>query len=184
MRRKAQLLVALILSVFIVSCGGNTEKKVEKEKKFKIGQRYQGGFIFFIDTTNEHGLIVAETDQGLAAWSPKVFELKGTKTKFGSGTENTKAMLNAGSDPAKMCDTLHLGGFDDWYLPSKDEIKKIWESFKDSDTLDFRKSITKANYWTSSEYDKDYAWSIYFGSGVIGCGNKLNGCYVRAIRAF
>ena len=40
----------------------------ENEKKLKIGDYYQGGIIFHIDKSGEHGLIVSAKDQGTFEW--------------------------------------------------------------------------------------------------------------------
>ena len=53
----------MILSVVIlllIAC--------DKEPKFKIGQEHEGGIIFYVDPSGEHGLIAARVDQGEAEW--------------------------------------------------------------------------------------------------------------------
>ena len=45
--------------------------------------------------------------------------------------ENTTAILNAGclaTDAAGLCDAYTGGGFNDWYLPSIQEMNMIWNN--------------------------------------------------------
>jgi hypothetical protein len=79
------------------------------------------------------------------------------------------------------CDILELNGFDDWYLPSLDELNKLYLS------KDLIGGFTDGDYWSSSEYTNNYVWIWYFepyGYGQEDIGNKNNFSYVRAIRSF
>ena len=60
-----------------------------------------------------------------------------------------------------------------WRLPNKEELNQIYKS--DNDFAD-------KNYWTSTEYDADYAWTQLFSHGSQNTGNKSYDCYVRAIQ--
>jgi hypothetical protein len=49
---------------------------------------------------------------------------------FFDGRANTVALAEAGSDLAKWAQGLRIGGFDDWYLPSRDELEICYRAFK------------------------------------------------------
>jgi len=69
------------------------------------------------------------------------------------------------------------GDHTDWFLPSKDELNKLWlNKVAIGGFVDL--------YWSSSEYDADFAWYQGFSNGTQACGFKCNTYRVRAVRAF
>jgi len=157
----------------------------------RIGQSYQGGKIFYIDGTGQHGLIAATSDQSTGNlwyngnWSG---ETGANATWIGSGLSNTNTIIasqGAGSGAADLARTYNGGGYTDWYLPSLDELIELYNNktaiggFSDD-----------GGYWSSSECGEYAAFFASFGSVY------LNGsCYynmdfknssrrVRAIRTF
>ncbi len=151
---------------------------------------YGGGTVFYVDGTGEHGLICANSDQAGIQWYNGTFYITGvTATAIGTGQANTTAIIASqgnGSYAASMCDNLVLNGYDDWFLPSKDEL----EALAGCVTLD-----NSTFYWSSSEsgpaYGEYYAW-IYspldnISYEVTQSWRQLFKHYpfpVRAIRAF
>jgi hypothetical protein len=49
---------------------------------------------------------------------------------FFDGAANTAALAAAGSELAKWAQSLAIGAFSDWYLPSRDELELIYRAFK------------------------------------------------------
>jgi hypothetical protein len=147
---------------------------------FSIGQSYGGGIIFYIDGTGQHGLIAATSDQSSGApWCLAPNLIGGTSTAIGSGQANTTAIVTAcSSSAAYICDILVLNGYNDWFLPSKDELYQLY----------LQRSIVggfaDGYYWSSSEYDSSDAWFLYFQFGFQSHLVKYNAYYVRAVRAF
>ena len=99
-----------------------------------IGQAYRGGF--FCGRTRIHGdlynLILAPKAEGehkSAIWIPAYKNVPGAKS-YDDGVANTKAMAEAGSKLAKWALELRIGGFDDWYLPSQDELEHAYRHLK------------------------------------------------------
>ena len=81
---------------------------------------------------------------------------------------------------ARLCGDLVQGGYNDWYLPSKDELNALYTNRVAIGNFD-----ELAYYWSSSEDDSDFAWGQYFGDGeqnLYSKGNPPNN--VRAIRRF
>jgi len=154
-----------------------------------IGKPYAGGIIFYIDETGEHGLIAAPSDQGTTGiqwYNGSNVETGATGTSIGTGQANTSAIVavqGAGSYAAKVCDDLVLGGYSDWFLPSRDELNLMYTNLEVNGLGGFG----SFSYWSSSEYDSTYAWKQSFGFGYQNCqnyGNKFYTYYVRAVRAF
>jgi hypothetical protein len=80
--------------------------------------------------------------------------------------------------PARICGDLVLNGYSDWYLPSKDELNKLYLN---------RTAIggfADAYYWSSTEADGTAAWFQYFGNGLQIANTKNYPNYVRAVRGF
>jgi len=119
-----------------------------------IGDSYGGGKVAYIDGTGQHGLIAAPSDQGSDIWDNAV----------------------------TLCTGLVLNDYSDWYLPSKDELNKLYLS-KSAWVSDF----AVAYYWSSSEYEgnSQYGWAQEFGgSGSSDSYGKWNSFHVRAVRTF
>ncbi len=115
----------------------------------------------------------------------------GTQTGIGSGMANTDNIVatlgtNGGTAyAAKICAELDEGGKDDWFLPSKDELNKMYEQRVAAGVdSSFYKSFSSSGYWSSSEDSSSYAWRQGFGSGYQYGTDRYDGHRVRAVRAF
>jgi hypothetical protein len=75
---------------------------------------------------------------------------------------------------------IELVIFADWFLPSKDELITMYDELH----LNSIGNFSLGNYWTSSEYDLNRTWSIYFHLHGEAAFAKTNTFYVRACRAF
>jgi len=162
-----------------------------------IGEEYGGGVIFHLWKDNagvEHGLIVALTDQSISqAWSNVTStEIGASAQSSWNGLSNSNAIVGqAGhtSSAAKLCLDLVSGGQSDWYLPSIQELNMLWNNYytvtralsQISGATQLSNSVV---YWSSSEYDFNYAWGFSFLNGFTYRLNKTNTACVRAVRAF
>jgi len=159
------------------------------------GKTYAGGLIFYLDTLNTHsfeGLVAAPVDQSTSiAWitggSTQTTLNGNTSTEIGTGLANTTAMMNQdGYDggAAKVClDYMIIEGgvtYDDWFLPSKEELNEMYKNLKSNGFGGF----ASAFYWSSTEVNSSVAWTQGFGTGNQVTTNKLSSDRVRAVRAF
>ncbi|HRW63404.1 MAG TPA: DUF1566 domain-containing protein, partial [Bacteroidales bacterium] len=152
-----------------------------------------GGVIFYIDETGEHGLVCAVTDQSNGAeWGCQGTTIEGADgTAIGTGAQNTLDIL-AGcptvGTAAYICDTLTLGGFNDWFLPSKDELNEMYlnkAKINTTATANNGTAFTGSLYWTSTESDLNLsAIALALDNGTQGLPGKSMPLYVRAIRTF
>ena len=154
-----------------------------------VGTSYGGGVIFYILQTGDpgfvsgetHGLIAAPSDQSSGKkWGCYGMLVSGTSTALGTGAANTSIVsATCGSDnAASLSGGLVLNGYSDWYLPSINELNKLYIN---------RASIggfTTSFYWSSSDANSFNALLINFGAGTTSSLNKNDPHYVRAIRSF
>lgn len=157
---------------------------------FYIGADYGGGKVAYIlqsgdpgyDVNTIHGLIAAASDLGsLPVWGCNNVALSGADgTAIGSGNQNTLDIIAGCSETgigARICADLSLNGFTDWYLPSRDELEKIYIN---------RAAIggfaAHFPYMSSSEVAAQLIWVI--SNGNFAYTMKTQGCNVRPIRSF
>jgi len=172
----------------------NTESKVMAEHeppKYKIGKFGQAGIVFYDKGFYSDGwryMEVAESKYEFKAqWSEGLYDVE-TEEKIGSGDRNTKNIRNSLYEveinkAAQLCYNLKIDYYNDWFLPSKDELNLIYENLHKKGIGDFKNQF----YWSSSQYDSDYsnAWDQDFTDGDQNYTNGKNSTLrVRAVRAF
>ena len=165
-----------------------------------------GGKIFYVSTTPfacgptlaatcnylevaPSGWSGAGTDPKLP-WSGNTTTAIGTAaqgTVLGTGYKNTLAMVaqDATANKAGTVSRAYTGGgVNDWFLPSQDELNLLYLASRGDSSYGFRSGVE--TYWTSTEFDSQYAWDQLFDIGRFGNGGrKANaGSSVRPIRAF
>ena len=168
------------IMLLAISCKKNDTIPVD----LKIGLNYQGGIIFQLDATGEHGLIAAPSDQSSTdAWWNGSFITTGATDTI-NGLANTTKIINAqgnsGTYAARLCTNYRGGGYNDWFLPSKDQLNFLY--LNKSIIGGFSDNI----YWSSTEYDLGEAWVQDFSTAEQHLDNMSDGANVhtRAIRAF
>jgi hypothetical protein len=153
-----------------------------------IGERFGGGIIFYLDNTGKHGLIAGTIDfEEAAAWSYNFVNTGARGTRLGKGFSNSNRIVRVIGSPADTTEgyaafetaNFAANGYYDWYLPSKDELNKMYNQ-KDVIGGDFK----PAAYWSSTEADASTAWFQNFGDGSQHKGTKNSGYSVRPIRYF
>lgn len=160
-----------------------------------IGDFHEGGVIFYIDDTGEHGLVCAVSDQSFGStWKCETnIVIQGAQeTAIGTGAQNTAdILLVCDATPtiaAAICNSLDLNGYTDWFLPSKDELNEIYKnkSAVDVTAVDNGGALLQnTNYWSSSHQLSNTVWIQFFGNGGSQSGNSFDDSnHVRAIRAF
>ena len=114
-----------------------------------IGEPYQGGYFVGYISYNEdgvatHGLVVAEK----AAESDQLLMFSATTVNAydkADGLANSNAMAAMGGPAASYCLSYSNDGFNDWYLPAKNELEIAYYNLKPSTDANIGSSGSNPN---------------------------------------
>ena len=159
---------------------------------YSIGDVVNGGVVFWIDSTGQHGLVVAFSDVAINLdWGCNVTDLSnvsnvtseppiGLGAEIGDGFNNTNDILqDCPTAPAAFA-ARSLGA--QWFLPSAKELNQMYIN---KTTLEGVSGFTAFSfeYWSSTEYNNDFAFRfLFFGNSRITTKDYTTN--VRAVRAF
>lgn len=171
----------------------------------KVGSKFAGGIVFYIDETGEHGLVVADKNMGEAVWGQKGGEITYYKPRFGglsseiadgSGSIKTSKIVENFSwtvkksffstsqilldTAARVCQDSRHNGQIGWYLPTIGELKLIYEMFKITGLGLFH----LASAWSCDDRSVDEAFYLSFINGEVKSCPKDRKLRVVAVRRF
>ena len=159
---------------------------------YSIGDVVNGGVVFWIDSTGQHGLVVAFSDVAINLdWGCNVTDLSnvsnvtseppiGLGAEIGDGFNNTNDILQDCPTASAALAARSLGA--QWFLPSAKELSQMYIN---KTTLEGVSGFTAFSfeYWSSTEYNNDFAFRfLFFGNSRITTKDYTTN--VRAVRAF
>jgi len=163
---------------------------ISENSILEIGDFYKGGVVFFIDSTEKHGMVCSIHDQEKTLWGCEDFELIGANaTGIGSGLQNSL-------DIESQCDTTHAaascinktGEYNDWFLPSISALNLISNNediINETANAYGGEYFSYQAYWSSNQSDDENAYFKIMGTGNnTTTSNKNNPLRVRAVRLF
>lgn len=153
----------LLLFAFLLTAVGSVRAQlrtiapatIQKEAAHFIGEKFGGGIVFYITPDGLHGLVAETKDQGNYDWW-------------------------AAQDSISIVETHSAAGknFTDWRVPTIYELNLLYNQrtvvggFKDY------------YYWSSTEFNNDLGWLLYFETGNQEKEDKHAPGLFRAIRSF
>ena len=169
----------------------NVISVTEGEAEHYVGEFFGGGIVIHVDHTGQHGLIMSLEDLSTSAQAGTF-----SPNSTWDGASNTADALggSAAGSGVVLCSDYSAGGFTDWYLPSRDEMRiivnNLYEVNKalDSDGDPLTTIIFEGLYHTSSHKSSSghYYYNFTLNSGYHynnGGSESANG-YIRAVRTF
>ncbi|GJM17608.1 MAG: hypothetical protein DHS20C13_29350 [Thermodesulfobacteriota bacterium] len=163
------------------------------------GKFYKGGLIFYVDVNDEidgiEGMVAAMDDS--AVWGCSGTDIvslnnvpwnggnlpDGIGAEIGHGFINTSEILTACTTngiASKLCRDFG----NQWFLPSIKELDLMYTNLDQNGYGDFAND----EYWSSTEYDADFAWSKVFkndfSNGFLALIAKFENLHVRAAKSF
>lgn len=155
------------------------------------GKTYQGGLIFYLNMADSSGMVASSVDNASSDWGCNTtflaeficdngfcipLDVYASGQSVGDGLKNSQEMADQcpGSVAHQSLD-LVVGEYTDWYLPSLQEAKFM-----------YNKLGLTGGYWTSSQDSEEYAWSVTSSTdGAIHLTSKKNlNRKVRSVRSF
>ena len=129
-----------------------------------IGQAYGGGFYAGKIAVGgggvaTHYLIVAPKASGetVAQWGPYGVTTGFTSLIDGPTNSAGEAALGATYAAATFCEGLSIGGYDDWYLPAKNELEVLYYFLKPTTSTNNTSSGSNANAVSPEPISTNYS---------------------------
>ena len=168
---------------------------------YVVGMEAEGGIVFHVDESGQHGLVVSLGDIGLFQWGCYNEGVDGADgISIGTGYQNSMDILNQGCETAngdmtsaEAADEYESDIYNDWYLPSIDELSLVFYNVGQGSELGNIANFSEGAFISSTE-------SIYlseplntgaegmnffsWGGGGIGWSSKEGYYYVCPIRSF
>lgn len=170
--------------------------------KYEVGDYAQGGIVFYVDESGQHGLVVAKNDLAAIRWFAGTYgKTRADGNGLHAGEANTVIIIGAqlalGDDgnPYAAATTNELQvtegtrTYSDWYLPTSQELELIGANYSIIDATSVPNGGTvllNSPYWSSNEANNTDANMVVMtpGGTSVNAVNKAATFNIRAVRAF
>lgn len=102
--------------------------------------------------------------------------------------KNDDGQIRILEDANKYCQTLSIGGYSDWHLPSRDELISLWDNAGAKNNLrkKYFPSMKPSYYWSSIIGNRDkntraFGWGVSFQDGYAGDDDVPFEAYTRCV---
>ena len=168
------------------ACNYNSEATIDNnsceyaEEGYDCGEIYigletEGGIIFYIDESGEHGLVAAKENlvDGYE-WGCYEISVNGADgDEIGAGYQNTLDILYNGCESyyggviaAEAASNIDINGFSDWFLPSTNELLEIYNTIGRGGNLGNPLGLN-GSYWSSERGPLCCARVVSLNNGMV-----------------
>jgi hypothetical protein len=170
--------------------------------KYEVGDFAQGGVVFYVDESGQHGLVVAKNDLPAIRWFAGTYgKTRADGNGIYAGAANNviiiPAQLFIGDDgnpyAAATCNELQITEgtttYSDWYLPTPAELELLGANYTIVDataTANGGTNLLTSPYWSSKEANNSDAIAVNItpiGTNLFTI-NKAASFNIRAVRRF
>jgi hypothetical protein len=150
-----KLLILILFIPFVLGCSKDSNITTVNELELQIGDFYQGGIIFQLNSSGTEGKVVSIGDLGIMT------RLEGIEA----------------------CEDFVFEGYYDWYLPAIGDLSLMFNNIgQGADNIG---DFSDARYWSSSASPNDSGVFFNFSTGEVESGwNPVLNARIRAIRSF
>ncbi len=199
MKKLFVLLFVALFTLIGVSCGDDASTAPTYNLR---GRGPAGGWVFYDKGSYSDGWRYMEAwtddESGGYRWKNDQTETTGTSTDIGTGYHNTYNCMTESEHPAaEAARDATYGDKNDWFLPSKDELYKmyvnLWRGTNDDEGNATYTQVgnfdDSENYWSSSERiaQTEHAWvqnfNVHGGNQTASYKDNSNK-FVRVVRRF
>jgi len=197
--------VALIAENVIVYTAGdgiditdNVVSNTAISTTYEVGDFAQGGVVFWVDETGQHGLVCHIEDFGPKPWTDgPYYIIMALGDGVYAGKMNTALIIAnvryngswwgyaaAGCNNFTNSGTVEYG---DWYLPAEWELKEMYNNkdvINSTAIANGGEAFVDEYYWSSTEMGDNYAFPVHLGTGSNLFNEKHTEYVYRPIRAF
>lgn len=158
---------------------------------YAVGDFAQGGVVFWVSANGQHGKVVSIYNFGKFPWSnisdTSVGESAQSITNGGGNTVAVIMQTGHIHSASRLCADFAYGGYDDWYLPSEEELTDLWLNrsvIEATANANGGEDFAHESFWSSTEVNSTTAKAKNFLGGGLFHVNKLVNNNLRPIRAF
>ncbi|MDA9125295.1 DUF1566 domain-containing protein [Flavobacteriaceae bacterium] len=161
---------------------------------YNIGDIVNGGVVFWLDSTRQHGLVAAFSNVATAVeWGcfgfnlPNVSDVTsfppiGLGAEIGDGFNNTNNILKDCPTAPTALAARSYGP--DWFLPSTNELNQMYDNRATLEGVSGFLPFGNSYYWSSTKYSNNSAYIQRFNFDGQLYDGKNYANDVRAVRAF
>ncbi len=152
------------------------EKSIIIQNHPKYAKLGYGGVDLSDDATQEQEWLMTKDKETGLIWEVKTLVKKDDRYNWNDAQSVFIGRIN----------NQRLGGFDDWRLPSKDELESLLlKGERPAVAMGWFPNTVLSVYWsaTTNANHTSNAWVVNFSNGVVDYYSKSSSYYVRAVRA-